>query len=131
MFIGTHILLYSADPIADRTFISDVLGFKFIDTGDGWLIFKTPTAEMGVHPLSGPSMPAAAAEGQAPDRGFMVATIWLMVEDIAAARQLLAEKGVDTPEPNNEGWGLATFFSLPGGGRLGLYQPLIDTALEL
>jgi catechol 2,3-dioxygenase-like lactoylglutathione lyase family enzyme len=132
MFIGTHILLYSADPAADRAFLSEVLGFKFVDTGDGWLIFKMPAAELGVHPIGGTNLPSAARDkAQAPDTGFMVATIWLMVADVAAAHHQLADKGVECPEPHNEGWGIATSFMLPGGGRLGLYQPIHETALGL
>ena len=35
---GAHILLYSDNPEADRTFFRDVLGFGAVDAGGGWLI---------------------------------------------------------------------------------------------
>ena len=131
MFMGTHLLFYSSDPSADRAFLRDVLGFKYVDTGHDWLIFKLPPAEAGVHPMEGPNMPAAAQGGSADGSGFMVATVWMMVEDIEAERTRLSSHGVDCPEAVNEGWGIMTSFALPSGARLGLYQPLHPTALEL
>jgi hypothetical protein len=129
MFIGTHLLLYSSDPSADRAFLRDVLGFPFVDTGHDWLIFKVPPGEAGVHPKEGPNMPAAAAD--VADSGFMVATVWMMVADIGDAMKSLAAHGVSCPEPLNEGWGIASSFALPSGARLGLYQPLHETAISL
>jgi len=128
MFTGAHMLFYSADPDADRAFLKDVLGFKYVDTGNNWLIFKLPVAEGAMHPLAGPNMPPKAG---GTDAGFMVATCWLMVDDIAAARSELADKGVDSPEPEHEGWGINTSFRLPSGAKFGLYQPLHPTALDL
>jgi hypothetical protein len=128
MFIGSHLLCYSADPEADRAFLRDVLGFACVDTGHDWLIFKLPTAEAAVHPLEGPNLPASGGGTQA---GFMVATCWLMVADLVAARSELAEKGVTTAEPQTERWGIHTSFALPSGGKFGLYQPLHPTALGL
>jgi catechol 2,3-dioxygenase-like lactoylglutathione lyase family enzyme len=129
MITGTHLLLYSADPEADRAFLRDVLGFKYVETHPGWLIFKLPVAEAGVHPLEGPNMPSAAGAGEGSE--FMVATVWLMVDDIEAARAELAGKGVESAAAVNEGWGIHTSIALPGGGRLGLYQPLHEVALGL
>ena len=31
-------------------FFRDVLGFPFVDAGQGWLIFKLPPAEAAIHP---------------------------------------------------------------------------------
>ena len=73
---------------------------------------------------------AAAAQGEVGSR-FMVATVWMMVEDIAAARSALSAKGVATVEPVDEGWGIHTAITLPSGALLGLYQPLHPTALGL
>ena len=127
MIKGTHLLLYSADPGADRAFLRDVLEFPFVDTGHDWLIFKLPTAEAGVHPLDGPLKP----EGASSEGGFMTATVWFMVDDIEAARTKLADKGVESGAAQDEGWGISTSFALPSGARLGLYQPRHQTALEL
>lgn len=131
MFIGAHFLLYSADPPADRAFLRDVLRFPGVDTGEGWLICKLPPAEAGVHPLQGPLLPAAAASGASPAAGFAVATLWLMCADISATIEQLAARGVGCAPPENEGWGISSSFALPSGARLGLYQPLHATALEL
>jgi hypothetical protein len=132
MISGTHLLLYSSDPLADRAFLRDVLGFPFVDTGHDWLIFKLPTAEAGVHPLEGPNMPEAAEQGErGTGGGFMIATVWLMCPDIEECRARLVEKGVESAEAVNEGWGISTSFALPSGARLGLYQPLHETALGL
>ena len=54
MFFGMHLLLYSRDPEADRAFFRDVLEISAIDAGEGWLIFKLPPAEMGIHPADTP-----------------------------------------------------------------------------
>src|SRR5258708_20662382 len=50
---GTHILLYSDNPEADRAFFRDILGFRSVDAGQGWLIFAIPPAETGIHPTNG------------------------------------------------------------------------------
>ena len=50
MFSGAHVVLYSSDPETDRLFLRDVLGFRGVDAGEGWLIFKLPPAEAAVHP---------------------------------------------------------------------------------
>jgi hypothetical protein len=128
MFMGAHLLFYSADPAADRAFLQDALGFPYVDTGHNWLIFKLPAAEAALHPLEGPNQPVGGA-GTA--GGYMVATCWLMVDDLSAARAALADKGVATDEPQTERWGIHTSFALPSGGKFGLYQPLHPTALEL
>jgi len=52
MVSGAHVLLYGSDPEADRAFFRDVLGFRFVDDGGGWLIFALPPAELAIHPLS-------------------------------------------------------------------------------
>jgi len=84
-------------------------------------------------------MPAAAGgsngghvgEEQRSEPGFMVATVWLMCEDVVQTVRLLKERGVDCPEPVNEGWGVMTSFALPSGERLGLYEPLHEKAIGL
>ncbi|MDX6251178.1 MAG: hypothetical protein QOF10_4538, partial [Kribbellaceae bacterium] len=53
MINGAHVIIYSRDAEADRTFLRDVLGYPHVDTGGGWLIFKLPPAEVAVHPTDG------------------------------------------------------------------------------
>ena len=116
MITGVHALLYSKDADATRALFRDVLGFASVDAGHGWLIFALPPAELAVHPES--------------DGGEGHAELYLMCDDIDATVRDLATKGVELTRPIAEQrWGRVTAISLPGGGQLGLYQPLHPTAL--
>lgn len=106
---GVHAILGSEDAAADRAFLADVLGLTSVDAGDGWLIFALPPAELAVHP--------AAA-----DVGY---ELYLMCDDIDATVRELVAKGVEfSSGVTRQRWGLVTAIKLPGGGRLGLYEPL-------
>lgn len=128
MFIGTHLLLYSHDAGADRAFIRDVLGIPAIDAGEGWLIFALPPSEMGVHPMERPRAVGPGGEG------LETATVYLMCRDLRATMMELAARGVQCPAAQEAGWGVVTAVPLPGGGKLGLYEPhhplAIDRAAE-
>jgi hypothetical protein len=50
MITGAHLLLYSPDPEADRSFFRDAMRFLSVDAGHGWLIFGLPAAELAVLP---------------------------------------------------------------------------------
>jgi catechol 2,3-dioxygenase-like lactoylglutathione lyase family enzyme len=50
MIRGAHVILYSKNAEADRAFLRDVLGLRWVDAGHGWLIFALPPAEVAVHP---------------------------------------------------------------------------------
>ena len=50
MFTGAHFLFYSKNPEADRAFFRDVLSLRFIEMGEGWLIFAMPSSEAAIHP---------------------------------------------------------------------------------
>ncbi|HET6213393.1 MAG TPA: VOC family protein [Micromonosporaceae bacterium] len=116
MIDAIHLLLYSKDAAADRAFLRDTLGLSHVDDGDGWLIFKLPPAEIGVHPTDG-------AEHH---------EIHLMCTDVSATVAELTAKGVELTGPvTDQGWGLVTGVRLPGGGTLGLYQPKHATAYDL
>ncbi|HEV3235095.1 MAG TPA: extradiol dioxygenase [Candidatus Dormibacteraeota bacterium] len=116
MISGSHVIVYSEDAEADRAFIRDVLGYRNVDAGGGWLIFKLPPAEVAVHPSDGPGR----------------TELYLMCDDINATMTDLAAKGVEFATPvNEERWGILTAIKLPGGGELGLYQPKHPTAYNL
>ena len=117
MFLGVHLLLYSADPEADRTFIRDVLEIPAIDSGGGWLIFRLPPAEMGIHPAD-----TALATTQA-GQSLATGTVYLMCRNLAQTLEQLKAKGVVPSGLREAEWGLASSIGLPGGGRLGLYEP--------
>ena len=122
MINGTHLLLYSADAEADRAFLRDVLGFRFVDVGHGWLIFGLPPAEVGVHPGDGTFAQQHAG------KKMLGAVVYLMCDDVAAEVERLAELGVRCTDIEMANWGLATSIPMPGGGSIGLYQPSHPTA---
>ena len=116
MITGGHVIVYSADPEADRAFFADVLAFPHVDAGGGWLIFKLPPAEIAMHPAGG----AAAQE------------FFLMCDDIDATVQEMTAKGAEFPHPiSEERWGRLTRFRLPSGGELGIYEPRHPRATDL
>ena len=105
---GVHALIYSRDAEADRAFFRDVLGLDSVDSGGGWLIFALPPAEVAIHPT----------EQQDHHE------LYLLCEDIEATVMELERKGVRLKRPFDEPrWGRVTEITLPGGGRIGLYQP--------
>jgi catechol 2,3-dioxygenase-like lactoylglutathione lyase family enzyme len=50
MISGAHVVVYSRNAEADRAFFRDILGFKSVDAGHGWLIFALPLTEAAFHP---------------------------------------------------------------------------------
>ena len=122
MFFGTHLLLFSRDAEADRAFFRDVLEVPAVDAGEGWLIFRMPPTEMGIHP-AGSSSPAG-------DDGIAAVSLYLMCRDLGATIGRLAAKGVQCTPPHDAGWGITTAFNLPGGSKIGLYQPRHPVAVE-
>ncbi len=107
MIIGAHTIIFSKDPEADRTFLKDVLKLSYVDTGEGWLIFALPPAELGVHPY----------------KRNNVHRLYLMCEDINAFIEAMKQRGIRYDPVVEAEWGLLTNISLPGGGKLGIYQP--------
>jgi catechol 2,3-dioxygenase-like lactoylglutathione lyase family enzyme len=123
MIYGAHFLLYSSDPEADRAFLRDVLGFRSVDAGHGWLIFALPPAELAVHPAEGTFVQRHA------DHDLLGAVLYLMCDDVHAVVRDLRAKKVACSEIVVAEWGLSTTVPLPSGGRLGLYQPTHPTAI--
>ena len=107
MITGMHAVIYTKDAEADRAFFRDVLGFPSVDAGGGWLIFATPPSEVAVHPA------------EVNDRHEM----FLLCDDVEREIARLKGKGIACGPVSDEGWGRLTSVSLPGGGRLGLYEP--------
>ncbi|MGW6281895.1 VOC family protein [Kribbella sp. NPDC055071] len=115
MINGAHVIIYSRDAEADRDFFRDVLGYPHADAGHGWLIFKLPPAEVAVHP----------AEVESHE-------LFLMCDDLDQTVAELTARGVEFVKPvQRERWGVLTSIRLPGGGEVGLYQPLHETAYDL
>ncbi len=124
MLIGTHILFYSTNPEADRAFFRDVLRFRSVDAGGGWLIFAMPPAEAAFHPADGEFSRKHAG------RPLMGAHIYLMCDYLPALMQSLKKKKVKCTETAKEQWGIRTSIRLPSGGQIGLYQPTHPMAIR-
>lgn len=124
MITGAHVLLYSKDPEADRTFFRDVLSFRSVDAGGGWLIFALPPAELALHP-SMDNFVQAHAEHQ-----LLGAILYLMCDDLDGVVKTLKSKNVSCTEIETAEWGIKTTVKLPSGGEIGLYQPTHLTALN-
>jgi catechol 2,3-dioxygenase-like lactoylglutathione lyase family enzyme len=113
MIRGVHTMFYTSKPEELRAFLRDKLGFPHTDVGDGWLIFDVPEADMGCHP-------ADAVHGAPSGRQ----DISFYCDDIHATVAELSARGVEfTREVKDEGFGWVTYFRVPGGFEVQLYQP--------
>jgi len=115
MIHGAHVIVYSKDAEADRVFFRDVLKYESADAGHGWLIFALPPAEVAVHP------------SEAND----VHELYLMCDDVRAFIAEMQEKKVTCTPIEEQRWGSITRLTLPGGGKLGVYQPKHASPLKL
>lgn len=122
MLTAVHTLIYSDDADATRAFFRDVLGYRSVDAGEGWLIFALPAAELGVHPAK-------------TDRGTVptgTTKLSLMCDDLGPALEELRAKGVEVVhEPTDAGYGIVATLAVPGGVTLDVYQPHHPTAFGL
>jgi hypothetical protein len=107
MIIGAHSIIYSKRPEDDRAFLRDVLKFAHVDVGEGWLIFGLPPAEVAVHPS---------------DRND-VHEFYLMCDDVQGFVAEMERHGIACAPVQDQGWGRLTQVTLPGGGKLGVYEP--------
>ena len=124
MINGFHTLIYSDDPDATRAFFRDVLGWPWLDAHGGWLIFKTPPSELGVHPTDGGNREHRA---DSPHHETS-----LMCDDIEATVAELRAKGVEVAGViESQGFGRVTSIVVPGAGTMQLYQPRHPLAYEL
>jgi hypothetical protein len=114
--MGSHVIVFSRDPEADRAFFADVLEQPHVDAGGGWLIFRLPPAELAVHPSDG-------GTGH---------ELYFMCDDLGTTMSDLSARGVAfTQDVSEERWGRLTRFRLPGGGEVGLYEPRHPLAIDL
>jgi hypothetical protein len=106
MLTGAHVVVYSKDANADRRF-QDILGFRSVDAGHGWLIFALPAAEVAFHPHDKNNQHE----------------MYFVCDNLKAQMDALKKKGARFGEIAEERWGTRTTISLPGGGEIGLYEP--------
>ena len=112
MISGAHLVVYSKNAEADRAFFHDILGFKSVDAGHGWLIFALPPTEAACHPSEDD-----------------VHELYFMCDDLITEIASLAKKGVTCSKVEEARWGSITKMRLPSGGKVGLYQPKHPTAI--
>ena len=111
---GAHVLLYTPAAEGLRAVLRDVTGWQHVDAGDGWLIFRLPPAELGVHPAEQTKHELS-----------------LMCDDIERTVAELRERGVEfAGEPEDRGFGIAATMVLPGGVEVLLYEPRHPTAID-
>ncbi|MGC4099953.1 VOC family protein [Ferruginibacter sp.] len=107
MITGAHSIIYSTDTKADIDFFKNVLQFPHVDVGHGWLIFALPPSEVAIHPST--------------ENGLH--ELYLICDDIKAFLQLMKKHQVTCTKIDEQRWGSITYITLPGGGKLGIYQP--------
>lgn len=110
MITEVHAIIYSKNAEADKAFFRDALKLTNVDVGHGWLIFGLPPSELAVHP---------STDSQHHE-------IYLMCDDINAFVQQVNgwhQYQVACGEIQDQGWGLLVELTLPGGGKIGVYQP--------
>lgn len=107
MIKGLHAMFYTPAAEELRAFFRDKLQFPFTDTGDGWLIFDAPAAEIGCHPS---------------EKRFHGISFYC--DDVRQTVSDLKRRGVEfAGDIREEEWGWVTRFRLPGGDEVELYEP--------
>ncbi len=115
MIKGVHTMFYSSEPEKLRAFLRDRLGFPYTDVGDGWLIFDLPEADMGCHPADERGEDGAPAGTH---------DISFYCDDIEKTVAALTDRGVEfTGGIEDAGYGIRTYFRMPGNIRVQLYEP--------
>src|SRR5262245_44137990 len=113
MIQGVHTMFYTSEPEALRAFLRDKLRFPFTDVGEGWLIFDLPEADMGCHPED---LEHGARSG--------MQHVSFFCDDIEKTVAELKARGVAfTGGIEDHGYGLVTYFRVPGNFVVQLYQP--------
>jgi hypothetical protein len=107
MITGAHVMLQSRNPSADKAFFGGVLNLPSVDAGGGFLIFGVPPAEVAIH------------DSNRND----VHQLYLMCDDAARFVAEMQRLGIACTEPKKLGWGTLLEITLPGGGKLGVYEP--------
>ncbi len=107
MITGIHTIIYSKNAEADKAFFRDILKLPNVDVGDGWLIFELPPSELSIHPSTNNDL----------------REIYLLCEEITDFVQQMKKHEIACSEIQDQGWGLLVQITLPGGGKLSVYQP--------
>lgn len=108
MITGAHSILYSKDAEADRNFFKKVLKFPAVDVGDGWLIFGLPPSELAIHP----------------DKQSGLQEFYLICSNIESFIAEMKVHKIRCSKIYIQPWGKLIRITLPGGGKLGVYEAL-------
>ena len=90
MITSAHSIIYASDADQARAFFRDVLELPYVDVHDGWLIFRLPPGELGIHPESGAQAPSGRHE------------LYLMCDDLDQTIADLTAKGAEFTAPVTE-----------------------------
>ncbi|HLJ52249.1 MAG TPA: hypothetical protein VKT24_02615 [Rhizomicrobium sp.] len=107
MIIGAHVIINSKNAEADRAFLNG-LTLPSVPMPGGFTIYGLPPSEVAIHPS---------------DKND-VHEFYLMCDDVVATIAAMEKKGIATSPIQEAGWGRLTTLTLPGGGKLGIYEPL-------
>jgi catechol 2,3-dioxygenase-like lactoylglutathione lyase family enzyme len=107
MITGIHAIINTTDATALRAWFRDVLGFDSVDSGDGWLIFALPPAELGIHP----------AENSGTHE------LYLLCDDVEKTIAEFQAKGVPCSDVREFDWGRLTSITAPEGSTIHVYEP--------
>jgi predicted enzyme related to lactoylglutathione lyase len=122
MITSTHAIIYAEDAERARAFLRDVLQLPYVDAHGGWLIFKLPPTELGIHPAGAPDSTVPNGHHE----------VYFMCDDVHTTVADLESKGVEFTAPiEDQGFGLLARFRVPGAGEIGLYQPKHATAYDM
>ena len=106
MVIGAHVIIQSKNPKADLEFIRR-LSLPSVSMGDGFVIHGLPPSEVAIH-------------GSEKND---VHEFYLMCDDVEDTVAEFMAAGLACSPVQQRGWGALTMVTLPGGGKLGIYQP--------
>jgi len=112
MIRGLHAMFYSSEAAAPRMFLKNKLALTGADIDEGWVIFDALEAELGVRPTEKGGPPSGTAH------------LSFYCDDIEQTVSKLQRNGVEfTQAIEDHGYGLVTYFQVPGGFSVQLYQP--------
>lgn len=113
--VGAHVLLFTPEAERLREVLRDMLGWSYVESHPGWLIFALPPAELGVHPSEGDTSHE----------------LWLICNDLDGTIAELRGRGIDfTGEPMEEDFGTWIRMRLPGDVHVPLYEPKHPLAID-
>lgn len=106
MIIGAHVIIQSKNAEADRAFLNR-LTLPSVPMPDGFTIWGLPPSEVAIHPSDNND----------------VHEFYLMCDDVVATIREMQQAGLAASSIHEAGWGRMITVTLPGGGKLGIYEP--------